>query len=85
MQAINKETKRLAALKEVEIKNEEDLEDFSVEINILAECPHKNIVGLHEAFFFDDKLSVCGNSFIVLDKLKNRFLDKSLRMLYLGF
>ncbi|XP_005089065.1 STE20-like serine/threonine-protein kinase [Aplysia californica] len=54
--ARNKETNVFAALKQVEIKNEEDLEDFSVEINILAECPHPNIVGLHEAFFFNDKL-----------------------------
>ncbi|KAH9520111.1 hypothetical protein Btru_060013 [Bulinus truncatus] len=54
--ARKKDTNLLAALKQVEIKNEEDLEDFSVEINILAECSHKNIVGLHEAFFFENKL-----------------------------
>lgn len=58
LQARNKETNEFAALKQVEIKTEEDLEDFAVEINILAECPHKNIVGLHEAFFFDNKLWV---------------------------
>ncbi|KAL8624111.1 hypothetical protein ACOMHN_036114 [Nucella lapillus] len=54
--AENKETQVLAALKQVEITSEEDLEDFSVEINILAECIHENVVGLHEAFFYDDKL-----------------------------
>ncbi|BFY97881.1 hypothetical protein BsWGS_00921 [Bradybaena similaris] len=54
--ARNKTTNEFAALKQVEIKSEEDLEDFAVEINILAECQHKNIVGLHEAFFFDSKL-----------------------------
>ncbi|XP_055879180.1 serine/threonine-protein kinase 10-like isoform X3 [Biomphalaria glabrata] len=54
--ARRKDNNELAALKQVEIKNEEDLEDFSVEINILAECAHKNIVGLHEAFFFENKL-----------------------------
>lgn len=54
--ARNKDDNTFAALKQVEIKNEEDLEDFSVEINILAECPHKNVVGLHEAFFYDNKL-----------------------------
>ena len=36
----------------------EDLEDFSVEINILADCVHPNVVGLYEAFFFDGKLWV---------------------------
>ena len=48
----------LAALKQVTINSEEDLEDFSVEITILAECVHHNVVGLHEAFFFDGKLWV---------------------------
>jgi hypothetical protein len=33
----------------VEIKSEEDIEDFSVEIDILAECKHKNVVSLYEA------------------------------------
>jgi hypothetical protein len=37
----------------VEIKSEEDIEDFSVEIDILAECKHKNVVSLYEAFFYD--------------------------------
>nr|KAG5705141.1 hypothetical protein BaRGS_030858 [Batillaria attramentaria] len=55
-EAQNKETGVLAALKQVTINSEEDLEDFSVEINILAECVHRNVVGLHEAFFFDGKL-----------------------------
>ncbi|KAK3094397.1 hypothetical protein FSP39_001244 [Pinctada imbricata] len=54
--AQNKENGSLAALKQVEIKSEEDLEDFAVEIDILSECRHKNVVGLHEAFFFDGKL-----------------------------
>ncbi|XP_076437179.1 serine/threonine-protein kinase 10-like [Babylonia areolata] len=54
--AQNKETQVNAALKQVTITSEEELEDFSVEINILAECAHKNVVGLHEAFFFDGKL-----------------------------
>ncbi|GFS00533.1 serine/threonine-protein kinase 10 [Elysia marginata] len=54
--ARNKDDNTFAALKQVEIKSEEDLEDFSVEINILAECPHKNVVRLLEAFFYDNKL-----------------------------
>ncbi|ESO83096.1 hypothetical protein LOTGIDRAFT_223090 [Lottia gigantea] len=56
--AENKESKLLAALKQVEIKSEEDLEDFIVEINILAECKHHNVVGLHEAFYKDGNLSM---------------------------
>ncbi|XP_067658019.1 serine/threonine-protein kinase 10-like isoform X2 [Haliotis asinina] len=56
--AENKEKKTFAALKQVEIKGDDDLEDFSVEINILSECKHENVVGLHEAYFFDGKLSM---------------------------
>ena len=29
-----------------------------VEIDILSECKHHNIVGLHEAFFYDNQLWV---------------------------
>ena len=47
-----------AALKQVEIKTEEDLEDFTVEIEILYDCQHKNVVGLHEAYFHNDMLWV---------------------------
>lgn len=48
----------MAALKQVEIKSEEDIEDFSVEIDILTEFRHENVVGLYEAFVFDGKLLV---------------------------
>jgi len=57
-QAERKENPIFAALKHVEIKSEEDIEDFSVEIDILSECKHKNVVSLHEAFFYDTKLWV---------------------------
>lgn len=60
-QAEHKENSTCAALKHVEIKCEEDIEDFSVEINILTECQHKNVVALHEAFYFDSKLWVRRN------------------------
>ena len=29
-----------------------------VEIDILAECKHPNVVGLHEAYYFDSQLWV---------------------------
>ena len=32
-----------------------------VEIDILAECKHKNVVGLYEAYYFDNKLWVCSH------------------------
>ncbi|XP_033757538.1 serine/threonine-protein kinase 10-like isoform X4 [Pecten maximus] len=54
--ALHKETGQYAALKQVEIKSEEDLEDFAVEIDILSECRHQNVVSLYEAFYWDSTL-----------------------------
>ncbi|CAL1268100.1 unnamed protein product [Larinioides sclopetarius] len=54
--AQHKETGKLAAAKICELKGEDDLDDFTVEIDILSECKHKNIVELLEAFFFEGKL-----------------------------
>ncbi|XP_078484658.1 serine/threonine-protein kinase 10 isoform X6 [Ciona intestinalis] len=49
---------RLAAAKIIECRAEEDLEDFAVEINILASCNHQNIVKLLDAFYFEMNLWV---------------------------
>lgn len=54
--AIHKETKQYAALKQVVLEAEEDLETFMIEIDILSECKHENIVELLEAYHFDGKL-----------------------------
>ena len=57
-QARNKETGALAAAKVIETKSEEELEDYIVEIDILAKCDHRFIVKLLDAFFHDNKLWV---------------------------
>lgn len=49
---------KLAAMKRVPIQDDTELDDFMVEIDILAECKHPNIVGLHEAYFYDQALWV---------------------------
>ncbi|KAM8974427.1 serine/threonine-protein kinase 10 isoform 2-T2 [Pelodytes ibericus] len=54
--AKNWETGILAAAKVIETKNEEELEDYMVEIEILANCNHPNIVKLLGAFYFENKL-----------------------------
>ncbi|XP_064465697.1 STE20-like serine/threonine-protein kinase [Ornithodoros turicata] len=54
--ARHRETKTLAAAKICELKGEDDLEDFTIEIDILVECKHPNIVDLKEAFFHEGKL-----------------------------
>lgn len=49
-------TGRLAAAKICELKNEEELQDLNVEIDILSVCRHQNIVELIEAYYYDSKL-----------------------------
>ncbi|XP_031433243.1 serine/threonine-protein kinase 10-like [Clupea harengus] len=51
--AHNRSTGALAATKVIEVRNEEQLEDYITEIDILAQCRHGNIISLLEAFFFD--------------------------------
>uniref|UniRef100_A0A2P2HZL7 STE20-like serine/threonine-protein kinase n=1 Tax=Hirondellea gigas TaxID=1518452 RepID=A0A2P2HZL7_9CRUS len=43
----------LAALKKVALEEEDDLDNFMVEIDILAECQHPNIVQLLEAYHWE--------------------------------
>ncbi|KAL0994758.1 hypothetical protein UPYG_G00126800 [Umbra pygmaea] len=54
--AQNKETGVLAAAKVIETKNEDELEEYMVEIDILAKCDHRYIVKLLDAFYYDAKL-----------------------------
>ncbi|CAL8361752.1 unnamed protein product [Boreogadus saida] len=54
--AQNKLNGTLAAAKVIDTKSEEELEDYMVEIDILASCDHHYIVKLLDAFFFDGKL-----------------------------
>jgi len=48
-----------AALKQVQINDESELDDYSVEIDILTHCKHQNVIELYEAYFFNRKLMVC--------------------------
>ncbi|KAL0269444.1 UNVERIFIED_CONTAM: hypothetical protein PYX00_007175 [Menopon gallinae] len=54
--AQHKTTGLLAAAKMCALEGEDDLSDFIVEIDILSECKHPNVVGLHESFFIEGKL-----------------------------
>ncbi|KAM9792077.1 STE20-like serine/threonine-protein kinase [Neosynchiropus ocellatus] len=54
--AQNKQTGVLAAAKVIDTKTEEELEDYMVEIDILASCDHPNIVKLLDAFYYESKL-----------------------------
>ncbi|KAM7154151.1 uncharacterized protein RBU57_011809 isoform 2-T3 [Macrochelys suwanniensis] len=54
--AQNKETGVLAAAKVIDTQSEEELEDYVVEIDILACCDHPNIVKLLDALYWDSRL-----------------------------
>uniref|UniRef100_A0A665VUT7 non-specific serine/threonine protein kinase n=1 Tax=Echeneis naucrates TaxID=173247 RepID=A0A665VUT7_ECHNA len=56
--AQNKQTGILAAAKVIDTKTEEELEDYMVEIDILASCDHQNIVKLLDAFYYERMLSI---------------------------
>ncbi|XP_052401855.1 STE20-like kinase b isoform X2 [Carassius gibelio] len=54
--AQNKQTGIFAAAKVIDTKTEDELEDYMVEIDILASCDHHNIVKLLDAFYYESKL-----------------------------
>ncbi|XP_015185018.1 PREDICTED: serine/threonine-protein kinase 10 isoform X3 [Polistes dominula] len=54
--AQHKQTHQLAAAKMCALEGEDDLSDFMIEIDILSECKHPNVVELHEAYFIEGKL-----------------------------
>ncbi|XP_030011570.1 STE20-like serine/threonine-protein kinase isoform X2 [Sphaeramia orbicularis] len=54
--AQNKQNATLAAAKVIDTKTEDELEDYMVEIDILASCNHHHIVKLLDAFYFEGKL-----------------------------
>ena len=57
-----------AAAKICVLESEEELEDFTVEIDILSEVRHENIIELFEAYYHQDKLWVSQG---LLHKLRN--------------
>ncbi|XP_005996976.1 serine/threonine-protein kinase 10-like [Latimeria chalumnae] len=54
--AQNKTSGVLAAAKVIETMSKDELEDYVVEIDILASCDHQNIVKLLDALYWDSKL-----------------------------
>ncbi|XP_022080773.1 STE20-like serine/threonine-protein kinase isoform X2 [Acanthaster planci] len=54
--AKNRHSGVLAAAKVIEIKDQEELDDFLVEIQILSECKHQYIVGMIETYLYGNKL-----------------------------
>lgn len=74
LQAQHKQSNQLAAAKMCALEGEDDLSDFMIEIDILSECKHPNIVELHEAYFIEGKLWVCVTFYFVFFSFyKNSF------------
>jgi len=55
---VNKTNGLEAALKQIPIDEISDISDHMVEIEILMDCRHPNVIGLLETFYQDNKLSV---------------------------
>ena len=56
--ARHKDDGRYAAAKICTIESDEELTDFTVEIDILHELSHANIIKLYDAYYHEDKLWV---------------------------
>ncbi|KAK5927110.1 hypothetical protein CgunFtcFv8_022631 [Champsocephalus gunnari] len=84
--AQNKQTGILAAAKVIDTKTEEELEDYMVEIDILASCDHENIVQLLDAFYFESKLWIliefCGGGAVdaVMLELERPLTEPQIRV-----
>ncbi|XP_064173231.1 STE20-like serine/threonine-protein kinase isoform X2 [Anguilla rostrata] len=84
--AQNKETGILAAAKVIDTKTEEELEDYMVEIEILASCDHPNIVKLLDAFYYESKLWIliefCGGGAVdaVMLELERPLTEPQIRV-----
>ena len=59
----NRESGVLAAAKICVLESDEELEDFMVEIDILYDISHRNVIKLYEAFFYQNKLWVSEGKF----------------------
>ncbi|KRY79957.1 STE20-like serine/threonine-protein kinase, partial [Trichinella pseudospiralis] len=49
-------SKLQSAAKVIETRTEEEIEDYLIEIEILTQCRHKNVVGLFEVYFYEQCL-----------------------------
>ena len=57
-QAFNEGRKQHAAAKIIDDCTEDELPEHTVEINILSECNHRNIIGFYDAYYFGNKLYI---------------------------
>uniref|UniRef100_A0A4W4GX01 non-specific serine/threonine protein kinase n=1 Tax=Electrophorus electricus TaxID=8005 RepID=A0A4W4GX01_ELEEL len=84
--AQNIQSGTLAAAKVIDTTSEEELEDYMVEIDILASCDHYNIVKLLDAFYYESKLWIliefCGGGAVdaVMLELERPLTEPQIRV-----
>ncbi|CAF1681803.1 unnamed protein product, partial [Adineta ricciae] len=57
-QACHEQSKQYAAAKVIENCTDDELPEHTVEINILSDCDHPNIIGFYDAYYFEKKLYI---------------------------
>ncbi|UJR33757.1 hypothetical protein I4U23_021184 [Adineta vaga] len=57
-QAYHDQTKQYAAAKVIEDCTDDELPEHTVEINILSDCDHVNIIGLYDAYYYEKNLYI---------------------------
>ncbi|CAH8585281.1 unnamed protein product [Schistosoma bovis] len=78
-------TDLFAALKRVDFESEDELEDFMLEIDILTNFKHKNILTLHEVYIYESKLwiylELCGGGALdsIMETLEKPLTEPQIR------
>jgi STE20-like kinase len=86
-QAYNEEKKQYAAAKVIEDCTDDELPEHTLEINILSECNHQNIISLIEAFYHEKKLYIfleyCTNGAVdhIMTTLDHGLDEKQIRFI----
>ena len=57
-QAFHEQNKQYAAVKVIDDCKEDELPDHTLEINILSDCNHKNIIGFYDAYYHEKRLYI---------------------------
>ncbi|CAF4530909.1 unnamed protein product [Rotaria sp. Silwood1] len=57
-QTYNEQKKQYGAAKIIEDCTDDELPEHTIEINILSECNHQNIIGFYDAYYYEKKLYI---------------------------
>lgn len=86
-QAYHEDQKQFAAVKIIEDCTDDELPEHTVEIDILSECNHANIIGFTDAYYFEKKLYIfleyCTNGAVdhIMTTLGHGLEEKQIRFI----